>query len=354
MIQVIKGNKMIIDKQTKKMNDIEMEKNELQKKLNDSLNMTDTTSSTINSLIKEMEKDKSLSSIVPLFHHLTNINLKLKSENERLSHNSMSLKKYTQFVQDNLLQHRNIVYDNKKAFQKEDQEPKRRISVISVSSNESKNDKQLIEKLKKENSQLLASQESKNKEIKMLREQLCKLDSDDDDNSSNKIDMHEYAKLKSELKSKDDILNSVINTTDMGISSSYNQKLQAMKYNKQMENLNKKLKELTDEKEMLLKEKKKLETIILEKERKNEQSQYHFQLIMEENERLKSEVFNNQFYEELEDLKENYKEALAQNKYYIQVIEKLKNQNQNNNQISSNIKESKSSSSSKGKSSTKK
>ncbi len=38
---------------------------------------------------------------------------------------------------------------------------------------------------------------------------------------------------------------------------------------------------------MLINEKKKLETIIEEKEHKNQQSQYHFKLIMEENERLK-------------------------------------------------------------------
>jgi len=131
------------------------------------------------------------------------------------------------------------------------------------------------------------------------------------------------------LKNKDDILNSVINATDINISTNYNQKLQSMRYNKQVESLNKKLKVLMEEKESLLIEKKKLESIIEEKEYKNQQSQYHFQLIMEENEKLKSEIFSNQFYEELEDLKENYKEALEQNKQYIKIIEKLKNQNQN-------------------------
>jgi len=54
-----------------------------------------------------------------------------------------------------------------------------------------------------------------------------------------------------------------------------------------MENLNKKLKEITTEKEQLTSEKKKLEALIREAERKNQQSQYHFQMILQENENLK-------------------------------------------------------------------
>jgi len=54
-----------------------------------------------------------------------------------------------------------------------------------------------------------------------------------------------------------------------------------------MENLNKKLKEITTEKEQLTSEKKKLEALIREAERKNQQSQYHFQMILQENEKLK-------------------------------------------------------------------
>jgi len=54
-----------------------------------------------------------------------------------------------------------------------------------------------------------------------------------------------------------------------------------------VETLNKKLKVLTEEKEELMKEKKKLEAVVAEKEHRNQQSQYHFQLIMEENEKLK-------------------------------------------------------------------
>jgi len=188
----------------------------------------------------------------------------------------------------------------------------------------------IIEKLKKENKQLLANQEAKEKELKLLREQLCKFESDEENSNSSKMDSQEITKLKSELKSKDDILNTFINTTDINITSSYNQKLQTMKHNKQVETLNKKLKVLTEEKEELMKEKKKLEAVVAEKEHRNQQSQYHFQLIMEENEKLKSEIFNNQFYEELEDLKENYKEALEQNQHYIKIIEKLKSQTQQN------------------------
>jgi len=52
-----------------------------------------------------------------------------------------------------------------------------------------------------------------------------------------------------------------------------------------MENLNKKLKEITTEKEQLTSEKKKLEALIREAERKNQQSQYHFQMILQENEK---------------------------------------------------------------------
>jgi len=333
MIQVIKGNKMVIEKQTQKMNDIELEKDELRKQLDDSLNISDSSLSSINTLIKNMEKDKSLSSIVLIFHHITNVNYKLKSEIERLSSNSITLRKYTQLVQNKLLQHRGKTYGS--SSQKPEKEQiketkKNSISVVTTSNkkinNESNNDKLLIEKLKKENNQLLANQEAKNNEIKLLREQLCKLESDDDDYDAKK---HEVAKLKSELRSKDDILNSVINASDINISTNYNQKLQSIKYNNQVESLNKKLKILTEEKETLIKEKKKLEAIIEEKEHKNQQSQYHFKLIMEENERLKSEVFSNQFYEELEDLKENYKEALEQNQHYIKIIEKLKSQNHN-------------------------
>ena len=44
----------------------------MQKQLDDSLNISDSNLSSINSLIKNMEKDKSLSSIVPVFHHITN------------------------------------------------------------------------------------------------------------------------------------------------------------------------------------------------------------------------------------------------------------------------------------------
>ncbi|ORX42993.1 hypothetical protein BCR36DRAFT_586919 [Piromyces finnis] len=333
LVQVIKGNNMVIEKQTKKMNDIELEKDELQKQLNDTLNMSDTNTLTLNSLIKTMEKDKYLSKIVPVFHHLTNTNYKLKSEVERLSSNSLTLRKYTQYVQNNLLQHRKKNYENLNTPQKSkndnENEIKKSNNKKTIESpknlnNESKNTKLLIEKLKKENNQLLASQDAKNKEIKLLREQLCKFESDEEDSNSSKIDSQEVMKLKSELKTKDDILNTVINTTDINISTSYNQKLQSIKYNKQVESLNKKLKDLTEEKDALMKEKVKLEAIIAEKERKNQQSQYHFQLIMEENEKLKAEIFSNQFYEELEDLKENYKEALEQNQHYIKVIERLK------------------------------
>ncbi|OUM61365.1 hypothetical protein PIROE2DRAFT_12665 [Piromyces sp. E2] len=307
--------------------------------------MSDNNSSTLNALIKAMEKDKSLSKIVPIFHYIINTNYKLKSENERLSCNSLTLRKYTQYVQNNLLQHRKKTYGNTNSFQKSDKDNnddiKKGNSNISLttskkSSIESRNDKLLIEKLKKENNQFMASQEAKNKEIKLLREQLCKLESDEEDSNSSKMDSQEITKLKSELKCKDDILNRVINTTDININSSYNQKLQSMKYNKQVESLNKKLKSLTEEKEELMKEKKKLEAIIAEKERKNQQSQYHFQLIMEENEKLKSEIFSNQLYEELEDLKENYKEALVQNQHYIRVIEKLKSQTQQNIPVRNN------------------
>ncbi len=44
----------------------------MQKQLDDSLNISDSSLSSINTLIKTMEKDKSLSSIVPIFHHITN------------------------------------------------------------------------------------------------------------------------------------------------------------------------------------------------------------------------------------------------------------------------------------------
>lgn len=99
----------------------------MQKQLNNSINMSDETASTINSIIRNLEKDNTLSSIVPIFHHLINskflkffnitqyiyiiyiyiniyliithnfiVNHRLTCENERLSNNSMSLKKYTQ------------------------------------------------------------------------------------------------------------------------------------------------------------------------------------------------------------------------------------------------------------------